>query len=102
MLIATSTNDGDKVEINCCSLVAAMQAAARDASAPDFPAGGWSAACDGGFLRRDAGMPVVLFGPGSIVNQAHRADEFVPLSETLTAARAYAVLATRVLAGITR
>ena len=83
-------------------LVAAMQAAARDAGAPDFAAGGWSAACDGGFLRRDAAMPVVLFGPGSIVNQAHRPDEFVPLSETLTAARAYAVLAARVLAGVTQ
>jgi acetylornithine deacetylase/succinyl-diaminopimelate desuccinylase-like protein len=42
-------------------------------------------------------VPVVLFGPGSIVNQAHRPDEFVPLEETLIAARAYAVLAVRAL-----
>jgi acetylornithine deacetylase/succinyl-diaminopimelate desuccinylase family protein len=78
-------------------LVAALQAAARDAGGPDVPVGGWSAACDDGFLRRDAGMPVVLFGPGSIVNQAHRPDEFVPIEEMLIAARAYALLAARAL-----
>jgi acetylornithine deacetylase/succinyl-diaminopimelate desuccinylase family protein len=80
-------------------LVAALARAARDAGAPDLAPGGWSAACDGGFLQRDAAVPVVLFGPGSIVNQAHRPDEFVPLEETLIAARAYAVLAVRALGG---
>jgi acetylornithine deacetylase len=80
-------------------LVAALARAARDAGAPDLAPGGWSAACDGGFLQRDASMPVVLFGPGSIVNQAHRPDEFVPLDETLIAARAYALLAVRALDG---
>jgi acetylornithine deacetylase len=41
----------------------------------------------------------VLFGPGSIVNQAHRPDEFVPLGEMLIAARTYALLTARVLGG---
>jgi acetylornithine deacetylase/succinyl-diaminopimelate desuccinylase-like protein len=36
-----------------------------------------------------------LFGPGSITKQAHRPDEFVPLSELLIAARSYALLAAR-------
>lgn len=80
-------------------LIAALKAAARDAGGPDIAVGGWSAACDGGFLRRDAGMPVVLFGPGSIVNQAHRPDEFVPLGEMLIAARTYGLLTARVLGG---
>jgi len=59
----------------------------------------YRSAWSGGFLQRDASMPVVLFGPGSIVNQAHRPDEFVPLDETLIAARAYALLAVRALDG---
>lgn len=76
-------------------IFAALSAAARDAGGPARPVGGWSAACDGGFLQRGGIAPVVLFGPGSIVNQAHRPDEFVPLSETLIAARTYALLAAR-------
>jgi acetylornithine deacetylase/succinyl-diaminopimelate desuccinylase family protein len=78
-------------------LVAALATAARDSGAPDLAPGGWSAASDGGYLMRDAGIPTVLFGPGSIVNQAHRPDEFVPVDEVLVAARTYLTLATRAL-----
>jgi acetylornithine deacetylase len=80
-------------------LVAALTAAAKDSGAPDLPVGGWSAASDGGYLMRDARIPTVLFGPGSIVNQAHRADEFVPLDEVVVAARTYLTMAGRTLAG---
>ncbi len=80
-------------------LVAALASAARDSGAPQRPVGGWTAASDGGYLMRDARIPTVLFGPGSIVHQAHRADEFVALAETLTAARTYLTLAARVLGG---
>ena len=80
-------------------LVAALTAAAKDSSAPDLPVGGWTAASDGGYLMRDARVPTVLFGPGSIVNQAHRADEFVPLDEVVVAARTYLTMAGRALAG---
>jgi acetylornithine deacetylase len=73
----------------------ALAAAAADAGGPALPPGAWSAACDGGFLQRGGIAPVVLFGPGSITKQAHRPDEFVPLSELLIAARAYALLAAR-------
>ena len=55
----------------------------QDSGAPALPVGGWSAASDGGYLMRDARIPTVLFGPGSIVNQAHRADEYVPLDEVV-------------------
>jgi acetylornithine deacetylase/succinyl-diaminopimelate desuccinylase family protein len=80
-------------------LVAALAAAAKDSGAPALPVGGWSAASDGGYLMRDARIPTVLFGPGSIVNQAHRADEFVPLDEVVVAARTYLTMAGRALAG---
>lgn len=80
-------------------LVAALATAAADSGAPALPVGGWSAASDGGYLMRDAGIPTVLFGPGSIVHQAHRADEFVPLAEVVTAARTYLTMAARTLAG---
>ena len=76
-------------------IFAALAAATADAGGPSLPTGTWSAACDGGFLQRGGIAPVVLFGPGSITKQAHRPDEFVPLSETLIAARAYALLAAR-------
>lgn len=72
-------------------LVLAVRSAARAASAPDHEPGGWTAACDGGFLARDAGLPVVVYGPGSVSGQAHRADESVPLQELLLAARTYAL-----------
>ena len=42
---------------------------------------------------RDAGIPAVVLGPGSVVEQAHRPDESVELAEVVTAARAYALCA---------
>lgn len=76
-------------------IFAALVSATADAGGPSLPVGGWSAACDGGFLQKGGIAPVVLFGPGSITKQAHRPDEFVPLSELLIAARSYALLAAR-------
>ncbi|QDP97193.1 M20 family metallopeptidase [Microlunatus elymi] len=67
------------------------------AGAPELPPGGWSAACDGGFLARDAGLDVVVFGPGSVTEQAHQADESVPIRDLLTAARGYALIIQRTL-----
>lgn len=80
-------------------LVAFLHRAARDSGAPDLPVGGWSAASDGGYLMRDAEIPTVLFGPGSIVQQAHRPDEYVALDQVVTATRTYMTLAARALAG---
>ena len=80
-------------------LVAALTAAARENGAPHLPVGGWTAASDGGYLMRDAKIPTVLFGPGSILNQAHRPDEFVPLNETVVATRTYMTLAARAFDG---
>jgi acetylornithine deacetylase len=73
-------------------VVAALVDAASEAGAGSAPLGGWTAACDGGFLARDAKLPVVVYGPGSVSEQAHRADESVPLQQLLVAARTYALI----------
>jgi acetylornithine deacetylase/succinyl-diaminopimelate desuccinylase-like protein len=80
-------------------LARVTDAALSDAGGPGLPLGGWTAACDGGFVARDLGVPVVVLGPGSATSQAHRADESVAIDELLVAARAYALTALRLLAG---
>ncbi|MFW0788459.1 M20 family metallopeptidase [Gordonia sp. CPCC 205333] len=57
----------------------------------------WSAACDGGFINRELGVPAIVLGPGDINGQAHQADESVAISELVDAARAYARIALRML-----
>ncbi|GAA1552167.1 M20 family metallopeptidase [Kribbella sancticallisti] len=81
--------DADLVRITDASLAAA--------GGPGLPLGGWTAACDGGFIARDLGIPVVVLGPGSVTTQAHRADESVAINELLVAARTYALTALRLL-----
>ena len=79
-------------------LARAAVAAVTDAGGPALPPGGWTAACDGGFVARDLGVPVVVLGPGSVAEQAHRPDESVAIDELIVAARAYALTALRLLA----
>ena len=78
-------------------LARAAVAAVTDAGGPALPPGGWTAACDGGFVARDLGVPVVVLGPGSVAKQAHRPDESVAIDELIVAARAYALTALRLL-----
>ncbi|MGW6198319.1 M20 family metallopeptidase [Kribbella sp. NPDC055110] len=78
-------------------LVRVTEAARFDAGGPPMPLAGWTAACDGGYVARDLGVPVVVLGPGSVTSQAHRADESVAVAELVTAARAYALTALRLL-----
>ncbi|GAA2789917.1 M20 family metallopeptidase [Kribbella solani] len=78
-------------------LVRITEAARTDAGGQPMPLAGWTAACDGGYIARDLGVPVVVLGPGSVTTQAHRADESVPLTDLLTAARAYTLAALRLL-----
>lgn len=79
------------------ALVRAAGAAVRQAGGPDLPVGGWTAACDGGFLAQEGNMPVVVLGPGSVTEQAHRPNESVSLEELHTAARTYALIALNLL-----
>ncbi|GEE00051.1 acetylornithine deacetylase [Gordonia spumicola] len=62
-------------------------AAAADAGGGTI--GGWTAACDGGFISTALGVPTVVMGPGDINTQAHQPDESVGLSELVSAAQAY-------------
>ncbi|AZG47795.1 M20 family metallopeptidase [Gordonia insulae] len=59
--------------------------------------GGWSAACDGGFVNRDLGIPAIVLGPGNINAEAHQPDESVAIADLEAAARAYALAALRLL-----
>lgn len=77
--------------------VTSVDTAMTAAGGPGLPLGGWTAACDGGYVARDTGMPVVVLGPGSVQDQAHRADESVGVDELLVSARAYALMALRLL-----
>jgi acetylornithine deacetylase len=78
-------------------LAQTVDAALADVGGPRLPPGGWTGACDGGFVARDLGIPVVVLGPGSATSQAHRADESVAIEELIVAARAYALTALRLL-----
>ncbi|MEX0810274.1 MAG: M20 family metallopeptidase [Dongiaceae bacterium] len=78
-------------------LVQAVARAGRDSGGPNVAVGGWGAASDGGYLMRDAKIPTVLFGPGSITGQAHRPDEYVSIEQTIVAAKTYLTLAARAL-----
>ncbi|OYO06237.1 M20 family metallopeptidase [Enemella evansiae] len=76
-------------------LVRTVRDAARDLGVePEVT--GWTAACDGGFVARDLGIPTVVMGPGGLNDQAHQVDESVSLDELVRAAKRYALLAMRV------
>ncbi|ETA07601.1 MULTISPECIES: M20 family metallopeptidase [Gordonia] len=60
--------------------------------------GGWSAACDGGFVSRDLGIPSIVLGPGNINTDAHQPDESVAIADLVTAAKAYTLAGLRLLA----
>ncbi|MGW1345482.1 M20 family metallopeptidase [Kribbella sp. NPDC002412] len=78
-------------------LVRVVEAARVDAGGPDLPLAGWTAACDGGYIARDLGVPVVVLGPGSVTTQAHRANESVPITDLITAAHTYTLTTLRLL-----
>lgn len=77
--------------------VTVADGAVRDAGGLGMPLAGRSAACDGGFVASQWGVPVVVLGPGSVNEQAHRPDESVGIGELVTAARAYALTMLRLL-----
>ncbi|WP_392423904.1 M20 family metallopeptidase [Barrientosiimonas humi] len=80
------------------AFVTAVESSLGTAGGPGLGLGGWTAACDGGFVARDLGVPVVVLGPGSVNEQAHRPDESVGVDELTVAARTYALAAWRLLA----
>lgn len=71
--------------------------ALQQSGGPGLDLAGWTAACDGGFVARDAGVPTLVLGAGSVNEQAHRPDESVAVEDLLVAARTYALAALRLL-----
>jgi acetylornithine deacetylase/succinyl-diaminopimelate desuccinylase-like protein len=51
-----------------------------------------------GDLVAEVDVSTLIFGPGSLTKEAHRADESVPLAQVHTAARVLALTAVRFLA----
>ncbi|CAN7251449.1 MULTISPECIES: M20 family metallopeptidase [unclassified Arthrobacter] len=75
-------------------LVANSVSALADAGV-DSAISGWTAACDGGFVARDLGVPAIVMGPGGLNDQAHQVNESVSIAEIVAAARAYALMCLR-------
>lgn len=78
-------------------LVAAAVDAVDAAGGGRIDVGGWTAACDGGFISRDVGIPCIVLGPGGLNDQAHQANESVGIGELQIAARAYVLLVLRMV-----
>ena len=78
-------------------IVAHTVAATALAGGGTSPIGGWSAACDGGFIDREFRIPTIVYGPGDLNHQAHQIDESVSITELVAAARAYTLLCLRVV-----
>ncbi|MGY3565240.1 M20 family metallopeptidase [Sinomonas sp. RB5] len=79
-------------------VAAAVQALADSGFSSQI--GGWTAACDGGFIARDLGVPTIVMGPGGLNDQAHQVNESVSIAELMTAARAYALMCLRHQSGV--
>ncbi len=70
------------------AVVALLEAAAaKHGPAPRVVA--WPAVSDASVLANQGGVPTVLFGPGSIVTDAHQANESVSIEQCVTAARIF-------------
>jgi len=58
---------------------------------------GFNAATDARFLVHDAGIPTILFGPGSIERDAHTVDESISKADLVATMETYTELLTRLL-----
>ena len=58
---------------------------------------GWAATCDANLLVNEGKTPTLVFGPGSIAEQAHKPDESVSIDELMTAAKIYALTILRLV-----
>jgi succinyl-diaminopimelate desuccinylase len=96
---ASVIDDRPAVEIADDHPVVQAVVAAHEAETGVVPAyGGVPGATDGTILQRDAGVPVVVYGPGDKWI-AHQADEYVDVDDLDRYARVYADAARRFLAG---
>ena len=73
-------------------VVQAIVAGHREVVGEDPPFGGVPGTTDGTILWRDAGIPVVVYGPGGKWI-AHQADEYVEVEDVITKANVYVAAA---------
>lgn len=78
-------------------VVIALREAATEVLGSDPGVHGWAATCDANLLVNDAQTPTVVFGPGSIDQAAHQADESVAIPDLVSAAEIYAATIVRLL-----
>ena len=62
---------------------------------------GWTATADSNLLVNVLKIPTVIFGPGSIAQVAHQANEYVPLADLYAATDVYARVLVELLSGQT-
>ena len=79
-------------------LVAAIREATLRVLGFDPGIHGWPATCDANVLVNEGKTPTLVFGPGSIADQAHKPDESVSTDELVAAAKIYALTILRLLA----
>ncbi len=79
-------------------IVRAVVGGHRDVTGATPPFGGVPGTTDGTILWRDAGIPVVVYGPGGKWI-AHQADEYVEIEDLTRCADVYVAAARRFLAG---
>ena len=79
-------------------VVACLAAAHAEVTGSPARYGGVPGTTDGTILARDAGLAIVVYGPGGKWI-AHKADEYVEISDVETCARVYASAALRFLTG---
>lgn len=94
--------DGSTVDVELARTVFARAAAvpadhdlvrsvldAADSAGVSADAVGFNAATDARFLVHDAGIPTVLFGPGSIQHDAHTVEESISVADLVSTVDAY-------------
>lgn len=80
------------------AIVQAISKAHKNVTGEEARFGGVPGTTDGTILTRDAGIPVVVYGPGDKWI-AHQADEYVDVSELVLAAHIFAEAASLFLSG---
>jgi acetylornithine deacetylase/succinyl-diaminopimelate desuccinylase family protein len=78
-------------------LVTALREATAQVMGHDPGVHGWAATCDANFLVNEGKTPTLVFGPGSIADQAHKPNESVATEELVTAAKIYALTILRLV-----
>lgn len=72
-------------------VVKTVRAATEEVLGKDPGVHGWSAACDASILVNAMKIPTVVFGPGDLAAQAHKANECIEIEELLQGARIFAL-----------